>query len=118
MFVGFVTNIRYASDIGNFNSVGVHECRISTNVTIKFFKDEDRFATLETQEDSTLNLIFWKTRVCCVMSCNWMRSVKRKVQTTPLDFPSRQTRQTTKRKAVLKSHIIHNTALYHCSNLQ
>ena len=92
------------SDIGKFNNMGVHECRISTNVTIKF-KDEDRFATIKTQEDSTLNLIFWKTRVCCVMICNWMRSVKRKVQTTPLGFSSRQTRQTTKRKAVLKSHI-------------
>ena len=97
--------------------MGVHECRISTNVTIKFFKDEDRFATLETQEDSTLNLIFWKTRVCCMMSCNWMRSVKRKVQTTPLGVSQTNKTNNKEKSCVEISHryIIHNTAVYHYS---
>ena len=82
------------SDIGKFNNInmGFHECRISTNVTIKL-KDKERVAILETG-NSTLNLIFWKTRVCCVRICNWMRSVERKVQTTPLGFS--QTNKTNK----------------------
>ena len=95
--------------------MGFHECRISTNVTIKL-KDKERVAILETG-NSTLNLIFWKTRVCCVMSCNWMRSVKRKVQTTPLGVFQTNKTNNKEKSCVEISHryIIHNTAVYHYS---